>query len=450
MHNLPNLRLDSRVAAIPHFEQYAGVWAIEERHLQLLVANASRLQGAELTSHLALNQPAVAAAATSFGYDTTSNVAVFSVRGTMTKYGSSFAPEGSTLRLRKALRAAKTDPEVHKGLIRWETPGGLVEGTDELADDIRDFAESKEIWSYVDGMCCSAGYWPASQSHRLLSNNTSAIGSIGVLMAVQDWSKAYEEAGVQVHVIRTGEHKGAGVQGAPIPDSAISVWQEDVGHLFEMFGSAVRKGRGMSKAEFDAVSSGRTWLPKQALDLKLIDGIQSFEKTLSQLAKSKSFSSSRAAGKTPEVTMSDPVQPVAATFKELVAACPGIDTASAEDSMFLADCQKRDLTAVAATAEWCKTLKARSDTARTEAAEAKKNPPKPPGVNAVNDAPNGTAGTADTSDPVVAWNEAVEAALPKNGNSRDKAKIATAKAQPDLYRAYVNGFNKTAGRPGRI
>lgn len=449
MHSLPNLRLDSRVAAIPHVEQYAGMWAIDERHLQLLVANASRLHGEALKAHVDASQPQVAAAATSFGYETSNNIAVVTIRGTMTKYGSSFAPEGSTIRARKALRSAETDPEVHKALVRWESPGGLVEGTDELASDIRRFAESKEIWSYVDGMCCSAAYWCASQANKIFSNQTSAIGSIGVLMAVEDWAQAYEEAGVKVHVIRTGEHKGVGVQGAPIPDGAIAVWQEDVGHLFGMFGAAVRSGRSMSKAEFDAVSSGRTWLPKQAADLKLIDGIQSFDRTLAALSKVRRSSSASASQ---EVPMSESNgTPAVATFDELVAACPGIDTSAAEDAMFLADCQKRKLTAATANADWCKTLQSRTAAAREDARKAQAVPAKPAGLQPVSDAPKGAdSGAADTGDPIAAWDEAVEAALPKNGNSRDKARLAVARAKPDLQRAYVNAKNAEAGRTGRI
>ncbi|HVJ67578.1 MAG TPA: hypothetical protein VM510_06315, partial [Caulifigura sp.] len=157
----------------------------------------------------------------------------------------------------------------------------------------------------------------------------------------------------------------------------------------------------------------------------------------------------------PEVIMSEEQpKPVAATFKELVAACPGIEANEAGDAMFLADCQKRELTASQATAEWCKTLKDRTAAARED---AKKAQPvaglvvKLSGLQPVNDAPKGAdSGAADTSDPIAAWDEAVEAALPKNGNSRDKARLAVARAKPDLQRAYVNAKNAEAGRTGRI
>lgn len=56
----------------------------------------------------------------------------------------------------------------------------------------------------------------------------------------------------------------------------------------------------------------------------------------------------------------------AASFNEIVAACPGIDETSAEDSMFIVACQKRGLSAAEANAEWCKTLKSRVEAARSE------------------------------------------------------------------------------------
>jgi hypothetical protein len=138
--------------------------------------------------------------------------------------------------------------------------------------------------------------------------------------------------------------------------------------------------------------------------------------------------------------------PAAATFDELVAACPGIDTSAAEDAMFVADCQRKKLTASAATAEWCKTLQSRAAAAREDAKKATTVVKPASGVAAVNDAPNGADNGAAAGDPVAAWNEAVEAAMPKNGNSRDRAIKATVKAQPELHKAYVQAVNKSAGR----
>lgn len=445
MHSLPNLRLDSRVAAIPHVSQYAGAWAIEPDHLRLLVANASRLHGPEFAAHVAENQPKMEAMAASNGLSTSGAIGVIRVQGVMTKFGSSMSPEGSTVLARRAIRSAVMDDSIKSILLVFDSPGGTVAGTDDLAAEVLRAREAKPVWAYCEDLCCSAAYWVASQADKVFANRTATIGSIGAMMVVEDWSKAYENDGVKVHVVSTGELKGTGIEGSQVTEAQLAALQENISANFSAFGDGVRKERQFSKADFDAVSSGRTWVAPKALELRLIDGVQSFDKTLAALSKAKK----PAAGKGNPMSEGTEM-PAVATFKELVAACPGIDTAAAEDAMFLSDCQKRDLTATAANAEWCKTLKARSDAARAEATEAKKTPPKPPGVNAVNDAPNGGAGASDASDPIVAWEEAIDAALPKHGNSRAKATASVVRANPSLHRAYVNAKNETAGRAGRI
>ncbi len=62
-------------------------------------------------------------------------VAVICIDGQMTKRGSSFGG-CSTVRVRKALREAAMDVQARAVLIHICTPGGSVEGTSDLADDI--------------------------------------------------------------------------------------------------------------------------------------------------------------------------------------------------------------------------------------------------------------------------------------------------------------------------
>jgi len=86
-----------------------------------------------------------------------------------------------------------------------DSPGGSVDGTEELSSVVRDFSSNynKPIAVVMDGLTASAGFWVASGADRIfVKDNTTMAGSIGVLMQFEDYSKFEEELGVESYVVR--------------------------------------------------------------------------------------------------------------------------------------------------------------------------------------------------------------------------------------------------------
>jgi gas vesicle protein len=217
-----------------------------------------------------------------------------------------------------------------------------------------------------------------------------------------------------------------------------------VDRLQAQFSAGVQRGRGMDKSQVDELTTGLVYTASEAKKLGLIDGIQSLETTLQQLQKA-----GRKAQTPRSVSMSETVQPVAATYKEIVAACSGIDAANAEDAMFITDAMRRELTASQASSDWCKTLKARADAAREEldakskelenarSEAAKPSPAK--GVPTVGTR-NGKDTESSHADALSEWNEEVDRHV-KAGISRSEAVKKAAKRRPDLQKAVVGMAN---------
>lgn len=153
-----------------------------------------------------------------------------------------------------------------------------------------------------------------------------------------------------------------------------------------------------------------------------------------------------------------PGSPLPASFSDIVARCPGIDTSQAEDALFVADQLRQNATADAAGNTWVLTQIARKDAARQELDElraaqaaapqqpaATDNAPqghKPPkgagtGLEPVSDA-TGSAG--DYSDPATLFNQLVQDRI-KAGNSRSKAVAHVVRNNPDLHQAYLASVN---------
>jgi signal peptide peptidase SppA len=215
------------------------------------------------------------------------SVAQVPIRGTMMK-GVPFFGGTSTALAGQAIRQAAADPNVSGILLHIDSPGGTVAGTADLAREVRDAKRRKPVWAHVADMAASAAYWVASQADQIYANApTALVGSIGTVLTVYDQSAAAEAQGIKPHVFATGPLKGAGAPGTPVTEEHQSYFQGIVDAMQPHFDAAVRGGRGMSADELAAVRTGGVFAAPKALELKLIDGIRSFDRTLEALARAK-------------------------------------------------------------------------------------------------------------------------------------------------------------------
>lgn len=267
-------------------------WAMEEGRLTTLTRaiesalSADREGLAEIRQTLSMTRrEARSGAKTESGYTVENGVAFASFEGVVTKnptcFGAFFGGDAVTSDLVDTLNAIREDESVREAVTRFDTPGGSVDGTAEAAEAMWLLRQKKPVTAYVDGMAASAGYWIASQATRVVANNATArVGSIGVYAVIPDTSRAYENRGVRVHVVKAGETKGGGVSGAPVTPDVLAEVQREVSALYDEFVAAVARGRGISIEKARALADGRVHIGRAAMDLGLVDGIASLEEAM--------------------------------------------------------------------------------------------------------------------------------------------------------------------------
>ncbi len=215
---------------------------------------------------------------------TPDGVAVLDIAGQMQKGFSKFGGT-STLAARKLLREAVRDDSVRAILLHIDSPGGTVAGTADFAADVRAANEKKPVSAHIDDLGASAAYWVASQAGRITANTTAEVGSIGTVAVVEDSSGKAETEGIKVHVVSTGEFKGAFADGAPVEEKHLEELQARVNELNAHFLHGVAKGRGMSTTDVKSLADGRVHIAAKAKALGLIDGVMSFDAALVQVTR---------------------------------------------------------------------------------------------------------------------------------------------------------------------
>lgn len=180
----------------------------------------------------------------------------------------------SSLSAQAAVQAARHDRGVDSVFLLIDSPGGEVAGLQEFADEVLAAAAEMPVHAHIDDIGASAAYWVACSADTVSVNATGYAGSIGAIAQVADVSKALEEAGVELHTIRSGDRK-AELAGPAITEAALASLQEDIDHIGRVFADHVEAARGLSAEVRADVADGRLMRADEALRLGLVDSISS-------------------------------------------------------------------------------------------------------------------------------------------------------------------------------
>ena len=139
----------------------------------------------------------------------------------------------------------------------------------------------------VDGLAASGGYIAAMASDHIVAQDTSLVGSIGVLFQYPNFTDLLKTIGVQVETMRSTPLKAAPNGFEPTSPEARAAIEAIVKDSYAWFRDMVQDRRKLTGDALDKVADGRVFTGRQAIDLKLIDEIGDEQTAIDWLAKQK-------------------------------------------------------------------------------------------------------------------------------------------------------------------
>lgn len=184
--------------------------------------------------------------------------------------------------IRNAVLQLAMDPEITSIMLDVNSGGGQVTGMSEVADIIAAVnAEIKPVTAFTGGQMCSAAYYTGCAADHITASTMADVGSIGVLIVHRSIARAMTEAGIDVNVIRAGEFKALANPYEQLSDKARKTLQDACDYTYSLFLDHVGEQRMVSKSYArDIMGEGRVFIGQQALDVGLVDSIDSFDAAL--------------------------------------------------------------------------------------------------------------------------------------------------------------------------
>ena len=158
--------------------------------------------------------------------------------------------------------------------ISVNSPGGSPVQSRLIYSRVRELSEEKNkpVVMFVEDVAASGGYMIALAGDEIIADETSIVGSIGVVAATFGFVEAINKLGIERRVYTAGKNKVSldPFQPEKKTDVAhIKALQED---MHEVFISMVKDRRGSRLADDPEIFSGLYWTGRAAKEKGLIDG----------------------------------------------------------------------------------------------------------------------------------------------------------------------------------
>ncbi|WP_375651440.1 MULTISPECIES: S49 family peptidase [unclassified Bartonella] len=223
-------------------------------------------------------------------YVVQNNVAIIPVHGTLVRRGAWLgALSGLTSYegLSASFREAIAQPDVRAVLLDIDSGGGEAGGVFDLVEEFQTLSKQydKPIWAHANEFACSAAYAIACAASQIWVARTGVVGSIGVVCAHLDQSRADEKHGHKWTFVFEGDHKTHGNPHEPLSDTAQIKMQADCALLYEMFVDLVAQNRRLNAAAIRDTKA-ETFIGTQAITLGLADAQGTLAQALEALTDS--------------------------------------------------------------------------------------------------------------------------------------------------------------------
>ena len=179
------------------------------------------------------------------------------------------------------LQDARDDDEVKVVILRVDSPGGSVEASDLIWQEVERLRAVKPVIVSMGTYAASGGYYISCGADSIFADASTLTGSIGVFAGKLDWSGLYAKVGIHREFITRGENALMFSDATTFSPAQRAMFQAQLDRFYERFLAKVAAGRDLDRDEVHAIAQGRVWTGRQAVSLGLVDGLGGIERAIS-------------------------------------------------------------------------------------------------------------------------------------------------------------------------
>lgn len=234
---------------------------------------------------------------------------------------------GASIPFVRTFEKLAEDDDVKAVVLRIDSPGGSALASDVMWHAVARLAARKPVIASIGDMAASGGYYIACATSHIFAQETSIVGSIGVVGGKINVQDLLTRIGVHSETLTRGDHAAWSDPTQPFSDAERAVMQGMLQGTYDRFVDRVAAGRHLDRARVLTAAEGRIWSAQRGRSLGLIDEVGSLESAITY---------ARHAAHVPDDTAVE-LWPKRASIVDVISRMLGVDSPDDQETRVLFD-----------------------------------------------------------------------------------------------------------------
>ena len=186
--------------------------------------------------------------------------------------GMNTAPEIVGEKVCIDLRKLRDDENVKAVVLRVNSPGGSAYASEQIWNEVIKLKEKKPVIVSMGDLAASGGYYISCAADTIIAQPNTLTGSIGIFGMFPNPHKLItDKLKLNIETVKTNRFSDFGAMGRPFSSDERAIMQRYINKGYATFIQRCADGRGMPKADIEAVAQGRVWTGEMAMEVGLVD-----------------------------------------------------------------------------------------------------------------------------------------------------------------------------------
>ncbi len=186
----------------------------------------------------------------------------------------------------RQIKKYRDDRGIRAILLHVESPGGGVVASQEIYEELRKTRDGgKPVVVSMGSLAASGGYYVSCGASRIVANEGTLTGSIGVISQFMHYDSLMHKIGVGVNTVKSGKLKDAGNPFRAMTEQDRAYFQDLMDEVHRQFIAVVEKERKIDHDSLLAIADGRAFTGVRARGMGLVDTIGTYEDAIAIAAR---------------------------------------------------------------------------------------------------------------------------------------------------------------------
>ncbi|PKP06529.1 MAG: signal peptide peptidase SppA [Bacteroidetes bacterium HGW-Bacteroidetes-5] len=188
----------------------------------------------------------------------------------------------------------RKDSTIKAVVLRVNSPGGSAQSSDLIDRELSLLMEKKPVIVSMGDYAASGGYWISAKATKIITNNTTLTGSIGVFSMVPNIAKTMKKhLLINPQTVNTNKHSDIMSGFRPLDSEEVEFVRSAVEEIYTDFINLVAQGRDLTPQRVDEIAQGRVWSGVDAIKIGLADERGGLTEAISSAASYSNLESYR-------------------------------------------------------------------------------------------------------------------------------------------------------------